>query len=168
MPQKTYNFELLVFATFDKLKLEFQVSLFKTTMIHNAFEILKKNSKECNHLKRMWLLISSFKVFTLSIYEYVKLVKLDMCYVLGYVEDEHCFNILSFMKGKLYNCLTTRLDVCLRMFSQDFYNLESFPYTKAIASWKEKKTCYNINVLSYTFRIFVQVLFGNGRVTIWH
>jgi hypothetical protein len=79
VPQKTFNFELLVVAPLDKLKLESQVSLFKTTMIHIAFEILKKNGKECNHLKCVWLLISSFKVFTLGISKYVKLAKLDMC-----------------------------------------------------------------------------------------
>jgi hypothetical protein len=68
-----------VVAPLDKLKLEFQVSLFKTTMVHNASEILKKDGKKCNHLKRMWLFISSSKVLTLGISEYVKLAKLDMC-----------------------------------------------------------------------------------------
>jgi hypothetical protein len=45
VPQRTFNFELLVVVPLDKLKLQFQVSLFKTTMIHNAFEILKKDGK---------------------------------------------------------------------------------------------------------------------------
>jgi hypothetical protein len=38
------------------------------------------------------------------------------------------------MKGKLRKHLTTHLYVCVKMFSQDFYNLESFPYTKAIVA----------------------------------
>jgi hypothetical protein len=66
----------------------------------------------------MWLFISSFKVLTLGIYESVKLAKLAMCQVLGFVEDEHCFNILSFMKGKLYNHLTTHFDVCENVFTR--------------------------------------------------
>jgi hypothetical protein len=80
VPQKAFNFGLLVVvAPFDELKIESQVYLFKTTMSRNAFEILKKDGKKCHHLKHMWLLISSSKVFTLGISEYVKLAKLDMC-----------------------------------------------------------------------------------------
>jgi len=70
----------------------------------------------------------------LGISAYVKLAKLAMCQVLGFVEDEHCFNTLFFMKGKFCNCFTTHLDVCVKMFSQDFYNLETFPYTMDIAT----------------------------------
>jgi hypothetical protein len=46
VPHKTFNFELLVVSPLDKLKLEFQVSLFKTTILHNASKILKKDGKE--------------------------------------------------------------------------------------------------------------------------
>ncbi len=67
VPQRTFNSKLLVVTPLDKLKLESQVSLFKTTMIHNASKILKKDGKKCNHLKHMWLLISSSKVLTLGI-----------------------------------------------------------------------------------------------------
>jgi hypothetical protein len=114
-------------------------------MLHNVFEILKKDGKECNHLKCMWSIVLGFKVFILGISKYVKLAKLVMCQVLGFVEDECCFNTLSFMKGKFCNCFITHLDVCVRVSSQDFYNLESFPYTKAIVAWREKKACNNIN-----------------------
>ncbi len=113
MPHKTFNFELLVVAPLDELKLESQASLFKTTILHNASKILKKDGKECNHLIRMRLRISSFKVFTLGIFKYVKLAKLAMCQVLGFVEDECCFSTLSFMKGKLHYRLTTHLNVCV-------------------------------------------------------
>jgi hypothetical protein len=95
-------------------------------MLHNGFEILKKDGKKCNHLKHMWLFISGFKVPTLGISKYVKLAKLAMCQVLGFVDDEHCFNILSFVKGTFYNHSSPIL-MCVRMFSQNFYNLESFP-----------------------------------------
>jgi len=113
VPQRTFNFELLLVVPFDKLKFEFQASLFKTTMLHNAFEILKKDGKECNHLRCMWLIVLGFKVLILGISKYMKLAKLTMCQVLGFVEDERCFNTLSFMKGKFCNCLITHLDVCV-------------------------------------------------------
>jgi hypothetical protein len=79
VPQKTFNYQLLVVIPLVKLKFESQASLFKTTMFHNGFEILKKDGKKCNHLKHMRLFISGSKVFTLGIYEYVKLAKLAMC-----------------------------------------------------------------------------------------
>jgi hypothetical protein len=108
-------------------------------MVHNIVEILKKDGKECNHLKHMWLLISTFRLLIQSIFEHVKLFKLAMCQVLGFVKVEHCFNILFFTKGKLCNYLTTHLDSCVKMFSQDFYNIESFPYIQTIVVRKEKK-----------------------------
>jgi hypothetical protein len=42
--------ELLMTTPLDKLKLELQ-AFFKTTMVHNSIEILKKDGKQCNHLK---------------------------------------------------------------------------------------------------------------------
>jgi len=116
VPHRTFNFELVV-APLDKLKLESQASLFKAIVLHNASKILKKDGKECNHLLCMQLIISSFKVLTLGIFKYVKLAKLAMSQVLGFVEDECCFSFLSFMKGKLHNYFTTHLNVCVRMFS---------------------------------------------------
>jgi hypothetical protein len=146
VPQIILKYELLVVAPFDKLELESQASLFKTTMLRNVFKILKKDGKKCNHLRCMWLIVLGFNVFILGISKSVKLAKLAMCQVLGFVENEHCFSTLSFMKGKFCNRLITRLDVCVRIFSQDFHNLECFPYTKAIVAWKEKKAHHNINV----------------------
>jgi hypothetical protein len=118
VPQKTFNFELLVVIPLDKLKLESQASLFKTVMFHNGFEILKKDGKTCNHLKCMQLFISNSKMLTLGIFVYVKFAKLAMCQVLGSIDDEHCFSILFFMKGKLCNHLTTHLDVCDNVFTR--------------------------------------------------
>jgi hypothetical protein len=53
-------------------------------------------------------------------FEYVKLAKLAMCQVLGFVEDEHCFSTLFFIKGKFRNRLTTHFDMCVKMCSQDY------------------------------------------------
>jgi hypothetical protein len=113
-------------------------------MVHNSVEILKKDGKECNHLRHMWLLILTFLLLIQSISEYVKLAKLAMCQVLGFIKVEHCFNTLFFMKGKLCNYLINHLDLCVKMFSQDFYNIESFPYFQAIATRKEKKIHYSV------------------------
>jgi hypothetical protein len=78
VPQKMFNSKLLEVVPLDKLKFESQASLFKTTMLHNGFEILKKDGKECNHLKHTRLYILGSKMLTLGIPEYVKFAKLAM------------------------------------------------------------------------------------------
>jgi len=62
MPKKVGK--LLVPTPLNKFKLESQVSFFKMTMLHNLNEILKKDGKECNHLKSMWFFISTSKLLT--------------------------------------------------------------------------------------------------------
>jgi hypothetical protein len=86
-------------------------------MPDNAFEILKKDGKESHHLRCMQLLALGFRVVTQAILEYhVKFAKLALYQVLGFVEDEHYINTLSFTKGKLTNHPITCLDLCVKMF----------------------------------------------------
>jgi hypothetical protein len=61
--------------------------------------------------------------------------------VLGNVEDERCFSTLSFMKSKLWNQLTTHLDLVVKMFAQDHYILDTFPFE----DWVDNKIRYAIN-----------------------
>jgi len=49
----------------------------------------------------------------------------------GFVEDEHIFSMLAFMKDKLHNRLEPNLDTIVWMFAQEFYTHESFPYQNA-------------------------------------
>jgi hypothetical protein len=69
-----------------------------------------------------------FWVFSFNFPEYVKLVELAMVQIIGSMEDERCFSTLAFMKSKLQNRLTTHLPLVVRMFAQQFYTLQSFPY----------------------------------------
>jgi len=62
-----------------------------------------------------------------------------MVQILGFVEDERCFNTLVFMKNKVHNWLNTHLDFCVKMFGQTFFILENFLNDETIASWKKKK-----------------------------
>jgi hypothetical protein len=60
--------------------------------------------------------------------EYIKLRKITIVQVLDFVEDEWCFNVLSFVKNKIKNLFTTHLDVVIQFFVQKFYTVESFFY----------------------------------------
>jgi hypothetical protein len=41
-----------------------------------------------------------------------------MWYILRLIEDEHCFNILFFMKGKLHNHLIVHFELCRNVFTR--------------------------------------------------
>jgi hypothetical protein len=55
--------------------------------------------------------------------------------VLGSVEDERAFSTVSFVKGKLRNKLVEHLPLCVKMFTQKFYTLRSFPYQEVVDIW---------------------------------
>jgi len=78
-----------------------------------------------------------FPFWVKKINEYNKLAEIAMVEVLESIEDERTFNNLSFMKNKLWNQLTTRLELCVKMFSENFFALSNFPYDDAIVLWKE-------------------------------
>ncbi len=58
-----------------------------------------------------------------------------MTHVLGYVEDEWCFNYISFLKSKLRNCLNPHLKPVVVMYAQQFFTLDTFPYVATFESW---------------------------------
>jgi hypothetical protein len=60
--------------------------------------------------------------------EYFALAELFVVIILGNVEDEHCFSTLFFLKSKLHNRLIKRLNLVARMFAQEHYVLNSFPF----------------------------------------
>ncbi len=65
--------------------------------------------------------------------------------VLGSVEDECCFSTLFFLKSKLHNRLIKHLDLIVRMFVDDHYTLDSFPFGDAMKDWNDNKVSYAIN-----------------------
>ncbi len=46
---------------------------------------------------------------------------------------------LTFMKTKLQNRLCEHLDLVVRMFTQPFYTVDTFPYDDAIMAWTDEK-----------------------------
>jgi hypothetical protein len=53
------------------------------------------------------------------------LTQLVVLQVTGFVEDDHCFPVLSFMKTKVWNQLTNvHLEVVIHIFSHKFFKVE--------------------------------------------
>jgi hypothetical protein len=67
-------------------------------------------------------------ILVAKLLEYLKLVKLVIVKVMGNPEDERTFSIVNFMKSKLYNHLIVHLDLVVKMYAQELYKLETFPF----------------------------------------
>jgi hypothetical protein len=128
----------------DSKHLDVQVSHFKLTMSHNV-EAMMRESKDVNLVTHMWLKIQSSTFLVHKLSEYMKVVEITMVMVLGSIEDVKTFNNLAFMKNKLCNWLTTHLDLCVRMFTQNVYTITNFPYDATIVAWKEVCMRYHAN-----------------------
>ncbi len=60
------------------------------------------------------------------------LAELAIVQVIGSVEDERTFSILTFMKFKIRNLLVGHLDIAVRMFAQYFFTKEIFSFRVAM------------------------------------
>jgi len=99
-------------------------------------EIVMKEDYFVNPITWLWVKISFFSIFKHNLSKFIKLAKIAHVQVLVFVEDEHCFSIMAFMKNKLKNLLTFHLDLCIHFFTQQFYNIENFPFEKVMTRWK--------------------------------
>ncbi len=83
---------------------------------------------DTNPVTKLWVTINNNVLLTQQLNEYLKLVKIAMVSMLGFVKDERIFSMLAFMKDKLRTRLGLHLDTIVCMFAQKFYIQESFPY----------------------------------------
>ncbi len=60
--------------------------------------------------------------------EYLKLVKLVIVMVMGNPKDEKTFSIINFMISKLQNRLIVHLNLAVKIYAQELYKLETFPF----------------------------------------
>jgi hypothetical protein len=113
-------------------------------MNHNV-EAMMQEPSDVNPVAQMWLKIQFSPLLVLKLNEYIKVAEIAMVQILGSIEDERIFSNLPFMKSTLHNKLTTHFNLCVRMFTHNFYNVSNFPYDAAIATWKEVCIRYHIN-----------------------
>jgi hypothetical protein len=84
-------------------------------MKSNVIHVMAKPSDE-NLISHILSIFLAFIIFSYSFLEYFML-EIAMVQVLGNVEDEQCFNSLTFCKSKLWNRFTTNLGLVVGMFS---------------------------------------------------
>jgi hypothetical protein len=88
-----------------------------------------------------------------------EITKIAIVLVLWFVNDEHIFSILTFMKDNLWNWLNQHLDKTLNMFAQTYFTRKS-PLSRChymLKRWKCVCWCYH-------FRIHVHSMFVSSNL----
>ncbi|KAG0597198.1 hypothetical protein M758_UG320000, partial [Ceratodon purpureus] len=86
-----------------------------------------------NPLTRLWCTLDAASVCVYP--EYIKLAQIAVVHVLVSMQDERCFNSLSFLKNKLRNALDAHLQLVVGMYSQQCFNIQNFPYEECFDKW---------------------------------
>jgi hypothetical protein len=71
-------------------------------MLHQFEAILQENN-ELNPLIRIYTKIFASTIFNHNLSKFIKLAKIAVVQMFCFVEDECTFNIINFMKNRLYN-----------------------------------------------------------------
>jgi hypothetical protein len=75
----------------------------------------------------------------------MRLVELAIFHILGNMEDEKVFSILSLMKSKLLSELAKPLNITICIFVKNFFT-NVFPFKHAITNWNDgNKTKAGVN-----------------------
>lgn len=122
----------------DATTLDMQAAMFKMAMITNSTKIMEDKSNMGNPMEKLWSALNLSPLLVCRLSEYFKLANLAMVTLVGSVEDERTFSNLAFIKNKLRNRLGANLDTIMKLYAQDFFTLESFPYGDAYDKWRQR------------------------------
>jgi hypothetical protein len=76
----------------------------------------------------------------------MQLAEIAITAVLGSAEYERLFSNLAFVKNKVRNRLGGHLDTTVKIYSQGFYDLQSFPYSDAFNHRRGEKDRVNAHL----------------------
>lgn len=125
----------------DSEKLDAQSTFFMTTMRSHVQRAPWWEAAKEVTATTLWKKLSQGPHLLAQISEYAKLAKLVLVMIIGSVEDERTFSRLDYIKNKKRNSLDKHLDICVRAFEQNFYDLGTFPFNEAINAWNNLPMC---------------------------
>ena len=107
-----------------------------------ASKLQKRRQREVEEAQetptvKLWTKVENMLVYKESVAEFVALAQLVFVMVPGSVEDERRFSAMNFIQSKVRNRLDEHLGLCVRMFTQDLFDLRSFPFKSALKNWKK-------------------------------
>jgi hypothetical protein len=129
----------------DPYRLDWQQSLFKLTMKQNAAKVMEA-PHDVNPVTKLWQRLGCNDLLVSRLSEYMRLAEIAIMAVLGSTEDERTFSNFAFVKNKVRNRLGGHLDTTVKMYSQGFYDLQSFPYNDAFNHWRGEKDRVNAHL----------------------
>jgi hypothetical protein len=94
---------------------------------------------DLNLVSRLWKKLFSHVLLCAQLFEFMKMAKLAINQIMGFMEDERTFSTLTFMKTRLHNHMYEHLDLVVQMFTQPFYIVDTFPCDDAIITWTKEK-----------------------------
>jgi hypothetical protein len=124
--------------------LDAQQGLFKLTMKSNATQAMveivtlafdKVSPTIINPLTHMWRVIYASQLLFNVFPKNLKVAKIAMVHVFGFVEDEQCFSFVAFLKNKVQNRLNNHLQLVVSMYAHKFFTLHNFPYEDTYETW---------------------------------
>jgi hypothetical protein len=117
--------------------LDMQTTLFRHMMKEQASKVMKKPI-DVSSFTRLWRSVDANSYLRHVLSEWLIVAKIAVVIVLGSVQDERTFGMVSFMKNRLRNRLSTNLGLVVRFKSQRFFSLDTFPYDSAYKSWRDE------------------------------
>ncbi len=134
-----------IHALLDEGRLDVSTSFFKNYYTKQPCYIALEPLLPCKPIIGLWFRIAFSSLLHHQLSKYFALVEVAVVMVLKNMEDKCYFPTLSFMKSKLWNQLTTHLDLVVKIFVYDHYILDAFPFEDAIKDLENNKIRYSID-----------------------
>ena len=107
-------------------QLELQASLFCQWVSQNVSGLPKAT------MAVLWTRMSESSYFVEHCSEWIKLARIAVVMVAVSVEDKGVFSAMNFVCSDRRSSLSTHLEACVRMKVQEVFNLDNFPYSRAL------------------------------------
>ena len=99
-----------------------------------------------NPVKKLWRRLDENSTFSTSFPEYIKLAQIVLIHLLGSVEDERAFSLVTSLKNKVQNRLDgEHLSLVVGMYNQSVYSLTSFSYEDSFKQWLKSCEFHHIS-----------------------
>jgi len=95
-----------------------------------------ENLVDTHRTEKFWKEMEVGETCSSEISEFIHLAKLVLVMVPGSVEDERVFSTWGYIHDGVRNRLkSNHLNLCMRMYLQNWWSVEDFPYAEALEFW---------------------------------
>jgi hypothetical protein len=128
-------------------------NVFKNIYMVANNEPTMKDDSLLNYIIWLWAKFPSSSTNSSNV---LKLVDVACVQILEYVEYEHCFFVLVFMKSKLKNCVAYHLDLYMCFLHNDFALLKKFLLKRPSNIRRTQR--HNIALMLISKKLFFEII----------